>query len=97
MRLIDADSVRSAFDTEFKSTMRLIEDGESHLDNLAEGFTEADKVIWMMPTVDAVPVVRCKNCKYRDGTPGQPNIQCGNMPDGGFCSYGERKDEANES
>lgn len=44
-----------------------------------------------MPTIDAVPVVRCKDCKYRDGTPGQPNIQCGNMHDDDFCSYGERK------
>lgn len=47
--------------------------------------------------VDAVPVVRCKDCKYRDGTPGQPNILCGNMHDDDFCNYGERKDEANES
>lgn len=44
------------------------------------------------PTVDAVQVVRCKYCKYRDGAPGQPNIQCGNMPEDGFCSYGERKE-----
>ena len=43
------------------------------------------------PTVDAVVVTRCKDCKYRDGTPGQPNIQCGNMHDDDFCSYGERK------
>ena len=43
------------------------------------------------PTVDAVPVVRCRECKYRDGTPGQPNIQCGQMHEDDFCSYGERK------
>ena len=46
----------------------------------------------MIETENTKPVVRCKDCKYRDGTPGQPNIQCGNMPEDGFCSYGERKD-----
>lgn len=44
------------------------------------------------PTVDAVPVVRCKDCIYRDGTPGQPNIICHQMHDDDFCSYGERKE-----
>ena len=57
----------------------------------------AEDVIMMIktaPTVDAVPVVRCWECKFRDGTPGQPNIQCGNMHDDDFCSYGERKEGA---
>ena len=57
----------------------------------------AEDVIMMIktaPTVDAVPVVRCLECKFRDGTPGQPNIQCGNMHDDDFCSYGERKEGA---
>lgn len=62
MRLIDADNVRNLFDAEFKETRKLILAGETHLDNLAEGFAEADRVIWQMPTVDAVPVVRCKDC-----------------------------------
>lgn len=62
MRLIDADNVRDLFDAEFKETRKLILAGETHLDNLAEGFTEADRVIRKMPTVDAVPVVRCRDC-----------------------------------
>lgn len=40
-------------------------------------------------SVDAAPVVRCKDCKYRDGTPGQPNILCAQMHEDDFCSYGE--------
>lgn len=44
------------------------------------------------PTVDAVPVVICRDCKHRDGVPGQPNIDCFQMHDDDFCSYGERKD-----
>lgn len=44
-------------------------------------------------TVDAVPVVRCKDCKYRDGTPGQPNILCAQMHEDDFCSYGECRED----
>ena len=44
-------------------------------------------------SVDAVPVVRCKDCKYRDGTPGKPNILCAQMHEDDFCSYGERRAE----
>lgn len=104
MRLIDADNVRDLFDAEFKETRKLILAGETHLDNLAEGFTEADRVIWQMPTVDAVPVVRCKECKhcrelnrkdrieeaYADGVLWCMNQSDGVWPDD-FCSYGERR------
>nr|DAE39088.1 MAG TPA: RecR protein [Caudoviricetes sp.] len=46
------------------------------------------------PTVDAVPVVRCKDCKHYDI--GGSCIICGfqsRKPDD-FCSYGERKEGA---
>ena len=61
-----------------------------------EHYTEEDVIMMIKtaPTVDAVPVVRCRECKYRDGTPGQPNIQCGQMHEDDFCSYGERKEGA---
>lgn len=48
------------------------------------------------PTIDAVSVVRCWECIYRDGTPGQPNILCGQMHDDDFCSYGQRKEADHE-
>lgn len=107
MRLIDADNVRDLFDAEFKETRKLILAGKTHLDNLAEGFAEADRVIWKMPTVDAVPVVRCKGCIHWDDDPDTygsdygPKGKCmksfETMCADDFCSYGERKDEANES
>lgn len=53
MRLIDADTVSKLFDAEFKETIKLICEGETHLDNLAEGFCEAYRVIQNMPTVHA--------------------------------------------
>lgn len=46
-----------------------------------------------LPTVDAVPVVRCDDCVYRDGkTPGQPNILCWQMHSDDYCSYGTKRE-----
>lgn len=46
--LIDYEEVRNLFNEEFKQTMQLIQAGETHLDNLAEGFTEADRVLFRL-------------------------------------------------
>ena len=84
MRLIDADLLSEAIHDNVPAPY---EDASWAKENcLAE--------IDAAPTVDAVPVVRCRECKFRDGTPGQPNILCGNMHDDDFCSYGERKEGA---
>lgn len=56
MRLIDADACPAAFDKEYKETKRLICQGETHLDNLAEGFAGAHSAIYKMPTIEAEPV-----------------------------------------
>ena len=56
-----------------------------------------------MPTVDAVEVVRCKDCKWYDAdceicvylSEDGDTYDCGcdvNMKPDDFCSYGERKD-----
>ena len=45
---------------------------------------------------DVAPVVRCKDCKYRDGTPGKPNILCAQMHEDDFCSYGECREGKDE-
>lgn len=59
-----------------------------------------DYEIASMQSVDAVPVVRCKDCD-RKLIPRTPKNQvwcrenrCYKKPDD-FCSYGERKDETN--
>ena len=62
MRLVDYKELRKLFDEEYKRIRQLINNGQTHLDNLAKGFTGADKVIWKLPDVDAVEVVRCKDC-----------------------------------
>lgn len=101
MRVIDADNALKAFAVEYKKTKELIDSGETHLDNLAEGFTEAAHIIkYIATTVDAVPVVRCKDCKHYDMGVCLKIYSAGNVhpaawqsrrPDD-FCSYGERKD-----
>ena len=51
------------------------------------------------PTIDAVPVVRCKDCVYyQDNNNGYPHNECrwrsDETPDAtDFCSFGERKDD----
>ena len=49
------------------------------------------EAIMNIPAADVAPVVRCRECIHRDGTPGQPNILCLQMKDDDFCSYGERR------
>ena len=105
LKIIDYDEVRNLFDEEYKKTAQLIRDGETHLDNLAEGFTEADRVIWKLPTVDAVEVVRCKDCKHYEQEYSDDYFRCqvfqGCYEKGfptekdDFCSYGERRDNDN--
>lgn len=56
-------------------------------------YARVKRIVEEAPAVDAVEVVRCKDCVYRDGTPGQPNILCYQMHDDDFCSYGERREE----
>lgn len=58
----------------------------------ADGWNSAVKIVQDAPIVDAVEVVRCRDCKYYDGKwlckiSGVPSRKpCD------FCSYGERKD-----
>lgn len=100
MRLIDADEALRLFGKEYEETKKLIHNGETQLDSLAEGFTEAHHIIkYVLPTVDAVPVVRCKDCKYLvNATVNSNGFLICNATDmeiapEDFCSYGERRAE----
>lgn len=78
--------------------MRLIESDKFILALMDASLSSVDEdtildLVDSVPTADVVPVVRCKDCKYRDGTPGQPNILCAQMHEDDFCSYGERKED----
>ena len=76
--------------------------------NLLLGISDRDiyakYMLDRMPTIDAVPVVRCKDCKhydmgvclkiYSDGNAHQEAWQSRKPED--FCSYGERKNDEHE-
>ena len=92
-RLIDYRETRKLFDEQYKQTKRLIQEGETHLDNLAEGFSEADHIIRDLPDVDAVEVVRCKDCKCFDGQEicDRHGFFVGLNIDTFYCADGERR------
>ena len=94
MRLIDADEALRLFGEEYKETKELIHNGETQLDNLAEGFTEADHIIkYVLPTVDAVVVTRCKDCRsYNKPKTGWCEVHLDREHPDDYCSYGKRKD-----
>ena len=100
MRLIDAD----AYSAEMKQRQEACKEwlsglADSELQNQAIGtlnaFVEAKLTIDSMPTVDAVPVIRCKDCKwyYRGGATCMfwdgANSMCGDD----YCSRAEVKEE----
>lgn len=88
-RLIDADALRNVFDA-----MHAIPGG-SHFDHLV--LLGIKKHIEDAPTIDAEPVVRCKECKERcpeSVTSVQHCTLSGiQTEDDDFCSYGVRKGE----
>ena len=77
-------------------TMRLIDaDVANRWMKQNEAYMDAE-ILKAIPTVDAVPVVRCKDCKHRtgewNGLVGCRAFNYTPMRKDDFCSYGERKD-----
>jgi hypothetical protein len=99
MRLIDADQMAVDEFEAYMSAQVQITDDLKWLVNFA-AHSKIQKLIADTPTVDAGPVVRCKDCKhydmgvclkiYSDGNV-HPEAWQSRRPDD-FCSYGERKD-----
>lgn len=81
MRFIDADA--------------LIESMTKFSNATGEDMTHGIFYAHIAPTIDAVPVIRCKDCKYNDA---QQWVDCTLMPqmfgktaDNNFCSQAEPK------
>lgn len=64
-RYIDAETIPDLFDEKFKETQKLIEAGETQLDNLAEGFAEAEKIVLFKASTADVQEVRHGRWKYK--------------------------------
>ena len=100
MRLIDADKLSREL-REIADYPRVRNTGKTcDLANLAFHFLAL--MVDDEPTIDAVPVVRCKDCIYR---PHEPNTKgffvCNasgmEIRNDDFCSYGERKEGADNA
>lgn len=88
MRLIDANALR-------KELLRYYSEQVDTGSPMRYGAVEAIWLVKIAPTIDAVQVVRCKDCKYHymtncynpkwedTGVPGTEPFD--------FCSYGERR------
>lgn len=105
-RLIDVD--------ELKADLRMADDCKDCKTNVRDCeydrvYTKMDFCAWLddAPTVDAVPVVRCKDCKHRPTGTNRDDLefpdekcpcQCEDFwyswkpSDNWFCGNGERKD-----
>ena len=78
--------------------MRLIDAGEAIInfgfewDDIPPTREEFVRFLKKQPTVDAVPVVRCKECKHLGFCGDATNLEV--MGFYGYCSRGERKEGA---
>ena len=94
MRMIDADSLQRRIcgakcGCEYEDCGNEVDCGYDHF-------------ISNSPTINAVPVVRCRECKHYDTADFDGDILCGctlhsamlDITPDSFCSYGERKEGA---
>lgn len=102
MRPIDADALLDAYENIDWYTVHktgYMTQGSTSSDNPVIYYYDGEEVIKNAPTIDAVPVVRCRNCKHCDPENHHCDHHMGTAaplrrnPDD-FCSYGEREEGA---
>ena len=92
MRLIDADWVFS----NLKQTV--VVTGKENAEAVVKALEDYNGLIRNAPTIDAVEVVRCKECKHRywhDMGKYLCEMYYGmsDVSDENYCSYGERRED----
>ena len=89
MKLIDADIFESVLD--FADADVCEESPDGHCDF---GFSRENirELLQDIPAIDAVPVVRCRECKHLGFCGDATNLEV--MGFYGYCSRGERKEGA---
>ena len=84
---------------EKSSNVKRLIDADAFLEKMKRTSRYFDVVfdVEEMPTVDAVKVVRCRDCKYHEDTSITEYEHCCLLSKtvryNDFCSYGERKDD----
>ena len=94
MRLIDATKVvKNIVAERDKIPYELVSEKPfKHGNSMRGGIRKALRCIEQAPTVDAVPVVRCRECKHLGFCGDATNLEV--MGFYGYCSRGERKEGA---
>ena len=107
-RLVDANEVVKAILAERDKIPRTVSTAPYELgtekpyhagDQMRGGIRKALRCIEQAPTVDAVPVVRCRECKKHGSSAFYPDMlfcrECRRYVDpDGYCYLGERKEGA---
>ena len=93
-RYIDADKLKEKLEVISIDAITLYQMGFN------AGLHRAEAEIELLPTADAVEVVRCKDCKYWHSPEGNDAHYCyldyglqGIVPEEDYCSYGERREQ----
>ena len=93
MRLCDLDEIKICVDRQYENCHGY---SGSKKAIYREAILAVKSILHSAKPIDAVLVVRCKDCKYwQDNNDGYPHEECrwghGETPDANdFCSYGER-------
>lgn len=94
MRLIDADQMAVDESEAYMSAQVQITDDLKWLVNFA-AHSKIQKIIADTPTVDAVPVVRCLDCRsYNKPKTGWCEVHLDREHPDDYCSYGKRREGA---
>ena len=91
MRLIDADATIIGLDTALACS-RVVAGKDAIQNKALDIFENAKVFVANMPTIDAVPVVRCKDCALQ-GKLNCPMDEWVKTDGNGFCHHGKRKDD----
>lgn len=77
MRLIDADALRKKFDKRYDDAFMQMHtrDEREHWNGVCAGVNWGRNAMTDAPTIDAVEVVRCKDCEYKRELEG--HLVCG--------------------
>ena len=75
--------------------LRESEEYDADIPNRADGVRDAIIDIMSLPTIDAIPIVRCKDCKHHINHDKRCKVWNHGVPEYGYCYEGVRKDDDN--
>lgn len=98
-RLIDADALIENLEFDIELNQRALDNGD--IDHSTREIMQFDKdckqnevsLLREAPTVDAVPVIRCKDCKWWNGYYSCIRTASDDFSEDDYCSLAEREEE----